>query len=178
LYYVYIATNKVNNKKYVGVTNNFNRRLSEHKKSTYDFGKALRLEGIEAFYFELIEFETVDLAYEFEGLMVTLEESESDSFYNMMPGGIPSGFYGDHNPMRRQIVKDNHPALFTKESNPMNKPELKQKMIESQARKSVLIKETIYPGVREAARKLGMSRQKLVHRLKSDNFPDHQYWDH
>lgn len=178
MYYVYIATNKVNKKKYIGVTNNFKRRLSEHKRAEYDFGKALKEEGIESFYFELLEFETADEAYDFEGLAVTIEEANSDKYYNMMPGGVPSGFYGDYNPMRRTIVKDNHPSLFTKDNNPMNDPDSKQKMIESQDRKSVLVGTVIYPGVREAARQLGMSRQKLIHRIKSNNFPDHQYWNH
>lgn len=178
MYFVYILTNVNNNKKYVGVTNNFERRFKDHMRSPYDIGKALRKWGKESFKIELLPFEDKELAYEFEGLAIGLEEANSPDYYNMMPGGVVNNFEGDHNPMRRQEVKDNHPSLFTTENNPMSNPESKQKMIESQKRKSVLVGETIYPGVREAARQLGMSRQQLIYRLKSKNYPDHQYWNH
>lgn len=161
--------------KYVGVTNNLERRIKEHLRAEYDFGKILKSLGKEAFSFEVIPFDTAEEAYEFEGLMVGIEEINSGSFYNMIPGGIPAIGYGDYNPMRRQYVKDKHPSLFSSENNPMNDPISKQKMIESQHRKAVIIAGMEYPGVREAARQLDCSRQKLVHRLKSSNFPDHQY---
>lgn len=177
MYYVYVATNKTNGMKYVGVTNDLTRRIKEHLRAEYKFGKELRKLGKESFTFELIPFDTVDEAYEFEGLMVGIEEVNSGKFYNMIPGGIPNGFYGDYNPMRRQEVKDKHPSLFSADNNTMNSPESKQKMVESQNRKRVIVGFTVYSGVREAARCLGMSRQKLVHRLKSNNFPDHQYFD-
>ncbi len=35
-YYVYILTNKMNNVLYVGVTNNLERRISEHKNKLID----------------------------------------------------------------------------------------------------------------------------------------------
>ena len=177
MYYVYVATNKTNGMKYVGVTNDLSRRIKEHLRAEYKFGKELRKLGKESFTFEVIPFDTAEEAYEFKGLMVGIEEVNSGNFYNMMPGGVPSGFYGDYNPMRRQEVKDNHPSLFTTKDNHMNNPKSKQKMIESKNRKRVIVGLTVYPGVREAARCLGMSRQKLVHRLKSNNFPDHQYFD-
>lgn len=178
MYYVYIATNLKNNKKYVGVTNNLNRRIREHLRSSYDFGKALQEFGLDCFNFQLLDFETSEEAFEFEGLAVGLEEANSDKFYNMMPGGVPNNFQGDYNPMRRESVKQKHPSMFTTENNPMNCAVSKQKMIENQKRKSVIIDDVEYPGVREAARVLNMSRQKLVYRLKSIHFPTYQYKNH
>lgn len=175
---MYILTNKVNNKKYIGVTNNFERRFIEHQRSKYNIGKALREYGKDNFKIELIPCDTKEEAYELEGLSVTLEDVNSGNFYNMIPGGIVNNFEGDMNPMRRNDVKDKHPSLFTSEANPMKDPELREKNQQAQKLRKVLIGDTVYFGVREAARQLGMSRQKLIHRIKSNNFPDHQYWDH
>ena len=36
MYYVYMLTNKYNNVLYIGVTNNLERRLSEHKRKLID----------------------------------------------------------------------------------------------------------------------------------------------
>lgn len=83
---------------------------------------------------------------------------------------------GDNNVMRRPEVRDNHPCLFTTENNPMNDPEIRRKAKEIHTKKSgkpVVICNKIYDSIREAARELDMSPQKLRHRLKSDNFPDH-----
>jgi hypothetical protein len=77
--------------------------------------------------------------------------------------------------MHRQDVLDKHPGLFTSEYNPIHDPTIKKKMIESQACKRVSVLGTEYYGVREAARALNVSRQCLVHRLKSTTFPDYYY---
>ena len=36
MYYVYMLTNKYNNVLYIGVTNNLERRLSEHKRKSFE----------------------------------------------------------------------------------------------------------------------------------------------
>lgn len=64
MFYIYCYTNNFNNKKYVGQTNNVNRRRSEHKYSAYTekskdynslFHKKLREYGEENFTFEVLE---------------------------------------------------------------------------------------------------------------------------
>lgn len=64
MFYIYVFTNQINNKKYVGQTNNPSRRLREHKSayqnknaSSYDsvFHRAIRKYGWENFSFEIID---------------------------------------------------------------------------------------------------------------------------
>lgn len=64
MYYIYCYTNKINNHKYVGQTNNIERRKREHKCSAFNpnredynllFHKKLREYGIENFTFEVLE---------------------------------------------------------------------------------------------------------------------------
>lgn len=63
---IYKYTNKINNKTYIGLSNNIERRKNEHQyfanhiQDTY-FHKALYKYGIENFDFEILEtFETND----------------------------------------------------------------------------------------------------------------------
>lgn len=171
MYIVYRAVSP-SGKYYVGITNNFKRRLKEHRSSPYIFGKALRKYGHNNFTYHLLEVATVEEALDWERLLV---KHEADDCYNMCPGGILADVLVSNNPMHREDVLLNHPNLFTTENNPMNNPLCKQKMIESQDCKKVSALGTIYYGVREAARALDVSRQCLIHRLKSSNFPEYFY---
>jgi putative endonuclease len=54
MYYIYIITNKINTTFYIGVTNNLNRRIYEHKeKLVSGFSKKYNLTKL--VYFEQIE---------------------------------------------------------------------------------------------------------------------------
>lgn len=64
MFYIYCYTNNFNNKKYVGQTNNINRRRNEHRHSAYTekskdynslFHKKIREYGEENFTFEILE---------------------------------------------------------------------------------------------------------------------------
>ena len=64
MYYIYCYTNKINGHKYIGQTNNIERRIKEHKSSAFNpnrhdynllFHKKLREYGIENFTIEIIE---------------------------------------------------------------------------------------------------------------------------
>jgi predicted GIY-YIG superfamily endonuclease len=175
MYYLYVARNTINNKRYVGITSNFKRRISEHERSPYPFGRALRKYHRSAFEFQVTELPDKEHALELEALIIGTEEVKSDMYYNLCVGGIPSNVIEGKNPMFKTEVLEKHPALFTTENNPMNNTASKKKMIESQACRKVVIEGKEYYGVREAARKLGISRQCLAHRLKSDNFPEYTY---
>lgn len=175
MFLIYKATNTVNGKKYIGVTKNFKKRLNSHKYSSYPFGAALRKYGIEKFVFEFEEYEDESLAYKREEELVTEVEIRSSVYYNCITGGIKGAFTSENNPMTRDEVKSKHTNLWTTENNPMNNTESKSKMIKSQSCKEVSVEGVVYYGVREAARKLGVSRQNLVHRLRSKNFPDYFY---
>lgn len=177
MYIVYIAINVINYKKYIGVTNNFKRRLKEHMNSPYPFGRALRKYGKENFSFQEVPVKDVHEAMELEALLVGEEEASSDEYYNVCIGGTLGDVLKGKNPMHDPNVVAKHPSLFTTTKNPMLNPKSKQKMIEAQKRKAVTVEGKEYPGVREAARSLGISRQLLIHRIKSVNFPLYSYLD-
>lgn len=174
MYILYKATSP-SGKHYIGITNNFKRRLKEHGTSVYPFGKALRKYGREAFTYEFEYFDTVEEALARESALVCKESLASNTLYNIALGGSFSNTLNLDNPMHRKDVVANHPSLFSTESNPMNDPALKQKMIDAQASKRVCIEGVEYVSVREAARQYGFSRQRLIHRLKSRNYRDWYY---
>lgn len=173
-YIVYKATSP-SGRIYIGVTNNFKRRMKEHLSSKYPFGHALRKYGRENMEYEFEFFDTVEEALAREAELVTIKEVQSRKYYNTSIGGSFSNVLLNDNPMHRKEVLDKHPNLWTTENNPMNNPESKQKMIESQNRKKVSIDGVVYDGVREAARQLNSYRQFIVHRLKSNNYPNWYY---
>jgi predicted GIY-YIG superfamily endonuclease len=174
MYLVYKATSP-SDKVYIGITNNFKRRLKEHGRSKYSFGKALRKYGKDTFKFEFEAYDTVEDALSREAELVN--KDTLPFLYNQIVGGGMSNVLKNNNPMHRQEVKDKHPSLFTKENNPMNNEKSKRKMIESQKRKKVSIEGVEYEGVRQAARELGSYRQFVIHRLRSKNFKDWYYVD-
>lgn len=169
-YVLYKATSP-SGRTYIGITNNFKRRMKEHGSSQWPFGHAIRKYGRQNFQYEFELFNTVEEALAREMELVTPETLRTKKLYNACVGGELSNILVYNNPMHNQSVVDNHPNIWSTVNNPMNNPQSKQKMIESQARKKVSIDGVVYPGVREAARQLGSYRQLLVHRLRSKNYP-------
>ena len=64
MYYIYCYTNKINQHKYVGQTNNLKRRYNEHLSASYNensisynslFHQKIREYGIDNFDFEILE---------------------------------------------------------------------------------------------------------------------------
>lgn len=175
-YTVYIVTSP-SNKKYIGITNNFKRRMKEHRGSKYPFGRALRKYGRENFTYEFIPCDNIDQAYRIESELIGPEEVKSKDYYNISCGGRQDIQFGDNNPMKNPEVVKNHTGCWTSTNNPMNDPIKKAKMKKSMKKlmKAVSIKGVEYNGVREAGRAVNMSRQALGHRLKSPLWPDHIY---
>lgn len=173
---VYIATSP-SNKYYVGITNNFKRRLKEHGSSPYPFGRALRKYGKDNFTFQFVVCKDLEEALECEEFLVSEEEVKSRSYYNISHGGRPGIQMGKNNPMKDPRVVARHPAMWTSTFNPMKDPEIRRKLrpIHDSWKKPVHVMGKKYDGVRDAAKLLGWSRQKLTHRLKSKNYPDHYY---
>jgi hypothetical protein len=149
--------------------------MKEHLSSKWSFGHALRKYGRENFVYEFEYFNTVDEALSREAELVTLDGVKSKTLYNETVGGCLTNVLTHDNPMHKQSVIDVHPGLWTTDNNPMNNPDSKKKMIESQNRKKISVDGVVYDGVREAARILGHSRQFVAHRLKSKNFPGWYY---
>ena len=89
--YVYRITNKINNKKYIGITNNYKRRFSEHKKkfSTSAIHRAIKKYGEENFIFEVVFSElSLEESCEKEIKLIQLENTLVPNGYNIAKGGI------------------------------------------------------------------------------------------
>lgn len=100
--YIYCYTNKLNGHKYVGQTNNIERRKREHlscafnpssKDYNYLFHKKIRQYGIDNFIFSILEETTEDKVDEAERFWIKEMHSfvgEEKGGYNLTEGGQPS----------------------------------------------------------------------------------------
>lgn len=97
--YIYCYTNKVNGHKYVGQTNNIERRKREHlscafnpnsKDYNYLFHKKIREYGIDNFIFSILEETTEDKVNEAEIYWIKeMHSSVKEDGYNLTEGGQP-----------------------------------------------------------------------------------------
>lgn len=112
IYSIYLLTNKLNNKKYVGVTNDFNGRMRGHKGCYQDthLSRAIVKHGWENFDKEII-FQSLDkdFAYkEAESLFIKEFNSKDPKFgYNLTDGGEGSPGYiaSDETKEKQRLVK-------------------------------------------------------------------------
>ena len=101
VFYIYKYTNLVNNKKYIGQTNNFERRVREHKSCSFNpksvnyedkIHQAIRKYGYHNFKIEIIEVINNDIDYNFvnerEQYWIKEEKSLLTQWgYNVLEGG-------------------------------------------------------------------------------------------
>jgi group I intron endonuclease len=101
---IYLITNKINGKKYVGLSNNINRRFAEHKCSlknkTTVLSKAFRKYSIENFEFEILEIvEDVKNLSDREIFWINKINPE----YNMNEGGVGNKGYIVSNELKNHL---------------------------------------------------------------------------
>ena len=103
---IYKITNKINNKSYIGQTNNINRRFQEHKVQKNDsdgtsklLHQAIKKYGLENFDFEVLE-ENIENYDAREQYWIAYYHTLSDEHgYNLTPGGSsPPILKGANNP--------------------------------------------------------------------------------
>ena len=101
IFYIYKYTNLINNKKYIGQTNNFERRVREHKSCSFNpksvnyedkIHQAIRKYGYDNFKIEIVEIienvENYDLVNEREQYWIREERSLLTQWgYNVLEGG-------------------------------------------------------------------------------------------
>lgn len=101
VFYIYEYTNLINNKKYVGQTNNIDRRIREHKSNSFNpksvnyddkIHQAIRKYGYENFKIDILEVientQNYDLVNEREQYWIKKEESLLTQWgYNVLEGG-------------------------------------------------------------------------------------------
>lgn len=95
--YIYCYENQINSKKYIGQTNNIERRKREHLSSSYNvkndgynsaFHRAIRKYGIENFFFSILEECDEEKANEREQYWIQEKNSYIDNHgYNLTLGG-------------------------------------------------------------------------------------------
>ena len=109
-HYVYLITNLINGKKYIGKrTCSCNIEDDDYLGSGLNISRAVNKYGRENFKKEILKtFETADEAFAYEELLtIELNAVESEEYYNIKIGGkgkwIP--MFGDKNPMKKEENK-------------------------------------------------------------------------
>lgn len=119
IFYIYKYTNLINNKKYIGQTNNFERRIRDHKSCSFNpksvnyddkIHQAIRKYGYDNFKIEIIEVIDNVLNYEIvnerEQYWIKQEESLLTQWgYNVLEGG-KNCWRSFLNPEDIQSIKD------------------------------------------------------------------------
>lgn len=110
IYTIYKATNMITGKSYIGITNNYARRLNSHRhaKDPYYFHTAIRKHGFESFIWEILyqskdEFHTL---HEMEPYFIQEYDSYQNG-YNLTLGGDGSYGWKPSEKTKRKISKAN-----------------------------------------------------------------------
>ena len=87
-YMIYCLTNKVNGKRYIGITNNFHRRWSEHQSTDSIIGRAIRKHGNFSFRINVLCSRlSIDVAKCLEGRLIDKMNTLKPNGYNVASGG-------------------------------------------------------------------------------------------
>jgi len=120
---IYVITNLVNAKQYVGITNNLKRRWSQHKtknKSSTLLKQAIEKHGIENFAFtHIADAFDWDAAQDIERMLIADKNTKHPSGYNMTEGGEGTlGFPAPNRgvPMSEEAKKKSSAARIGKKS--------------------------------------------------------------
>ena len=92
--YCYMITNKINQKKYIGITIDFEKRMVQHKrqKTSSLIYKVIQKYGEENFEYQIIASElSVEEAEKMEINLIEKENSLVPNGYNIAKGGLYGG---------------------------------------------------------------------------------------
>lgn len=84
---LYILTNEINGKQYIGVSKNPKVRLKEHYKTDFPIGRALRKYGSQIDFSILAQTEGYKAAFELEKFYIKDLNTMKPNGYNLTPGG-------------------------------------------------------------------------------------------
>ena len=98
---IYLITNKLNGKQYVGQSKDISKRLKEHKYGSLHIDNAIKKYGIENFYIDVILECPEDMLDVWEKDMISLYDTyNTDNGYNHTEGGDKGPtMCGEKNPM-------------------------------------------------------------------------------
>lgn len=132
---IYLVTNKINGKKYVGKTvDNLGRRKSQHGCRGYALHNAIKKYGKDAFEWTVLcECSIKELDQKEQEFIKKYNSCVSDGGYgyNIQRGGNGAP-YGDANPSKRPEVREKLRQAVLGERNPCKRPEVRKKISETQ----------------------------------------------
>ena len=101
---VYVITNKLNNRQYVGVSKNPHTRLKQHanprKKTKSIITNAIKHHGLENFEIKILFYADRKYCFEMESKIISLFNTQTPNGYNICSGGIgANGLCGEYNGM-------------------------------------------------------------------------------
>lgn len=105
---IYLITNKLNGKKYVGQTNNLERRINQHRHGDQYVDRAIRAHGWENFTVEVLKEceNSAELDY-WEKYFIKARNTRKPNGYNLTDGG--EGILGHkHKPETIALLKKKH----------------------------------------------------------------------
>lgn len=133
---IYVATNLVNGKQYVGkTTKTLTKRIWQHSRqnNNYPFHNALKKYGEKSFSWEILCECSISKLDEMEKYYIKKYDtciSNGGDGYNVQDGGNGAP-YGDANPSKRPDVRKKLSENIIGEKNPMKIPGVKEKMIKT-----------------------------------------------
>lgn len=105
--YVYVITNNLNDKRYVGISNIPSRRFNEHRKRTNSkVSRAIRKYGTDNFTFQIVLPGTREHCCKMEAMLIEYFDTFKNG-YNMSSGGEGSEFYNPWNKGTKGLSKPN-----------------------------------------------------------------------
>jgi group I intron endonuclease len=192
--FVYITTNLVNCKRYIGQCKFSNKRWKTYLGSGKHLKEAFKKYGKENFKKEIIcyAFSTEDLNY-LETLFISEYDAVNDrNFYNIASGGYTTrGFQGKSHTeefkqkMKEKMIghsvsqktKEHMKMVGSRKRNEDEKQNMREKMTKAWENgshpraKPFSLFGKIYPTQEAAAKDLGLSRRQLVYKFKDQMVP-------
>lgn len=107
MYYIYKITNKINNKIYIGQTNDIKKRFNSHKNNKKSvISKAINKYGVDNFIFEIIEtINTIEEANSLEIKYINKFNSIAPNGYNIASGGLNGNKYKGKTKEEMDVIK-------------------------------------------------------------------------
>lgn len=171
MFYLYQIENLKNNKKYIGITKDFEKRKNNHlkllrknKHHSYKLQKDFNIFGEKVFSFKVLEISNLDYknAYQREKQLIDELKSKEKFIYNVAPGGLT-------NPMFSKEIKEKMKNTKQKQVNDV----VQIIKIDENIFKVI----NIFPSAKEAARLTGHSQANISRCCNRQSIQDNgNYW--
>lgn len=179
IYYLYKITNRLNNKCYLGITNNPTVRWTKHRQVKLQTAISLAIQkyGQENFEFKILVIGDEAYIKGLEIKAIAAFNTKAPNGYNLTDGGEGSlGYYPSATTIEKKRIaghKRRH-SFSTKQKISASQRGVRTGDKNSHA-KPVIIAGKKYECLRHACKDLNLSYKRLVKRLGSIKFADYQY---